>query len=254
MRLLLLVAAYLIAPSVIAQDAANNYYDPLEMAKARAALKSHHGDQINMLVLGERVEYHSSSGDPVVVWEGQGWIGKDEHKLWIKTEGEYDTKGEVFEEVELQALYSKAISPFWDFQVGLRYNAKPTPSRAYGTIGVQGLAPYWFELDAAIFVSQEGNISTRLEAEYELRITQRLILQPRVEINAGFSDDDDIRLGAGVSTSDIGLRLRYEIVRQFAPYVGIAWSNAFGETEDLQRAENINTSQLSLVAGVRFWF
>lgn len=254
MRLSLLLAAGLVISPVRAQLAADQYYDPVEMAEARTKLKSGHGDQINTLVIGERVEYHSNDGEPLIVWEGQGWIGRDEHKLWLKTEGEVDINAGAFEEAELQALYSRAIKPFWDVQIGLRHDVKPTPSRSYFALGLQGLAPYWFEVDAALFLSDEGDVSTRVELEYEIRLTQRLILQPRIEINAAFSDDDELGIGAGLATGDFGLRLRYEIIREFAPYAGIAWSSAFGKTKKFRRAQNEETNQLSIVAGLRFWF
>ncbi|MGR8948531.1 MAG: copper resistance protein B [Gammaproteobacteria bacterium] len=237
-----------------AQTAADAYYDPTEMANARQALKAHHGAQLNFLVLGERLEYQSNDGDPLVVWEGQGWLGRDEHKLWLKTEGEYTTQSDRFEEAEIQALYSRAISPFWDLQAGLSHDIKPDPSRSYFVVGLQGLAPYWFELDTALFLSNKGDVSMRLEAEYEFRITQRLILQPRIELNAAFSDDSEIGVGSGLSTAEAGLRLRYEFTRQFAPYIGIGWFSSFGETKDFQRADAEDTDDVSFIAGLRFWF
>jgi len=237
-----------------AQHAADAYYDPAEMAKARAALKESHGNQISSLILGERLEYHSNGGDPLMVWEGQGWIGRDLHKLWFKTEGEYETNEDRFEEAEVQALYSQAISPFWELQAGLRQDIKPDPSRTYAVFGAQGVAPQWFELDGALFLSNKGDLSARLEAEYEFRLTQRLMLQPRIELNAAFSDDHDIGVGSGLSTAQAGLRLRYEITREFAPYIGVSWARSFGETRDFQRLEGEDTNQASFVAGMRFWF
>ena len=135
-------------------------------------------------------------------------------------------------------------------QAGIRYDIKPNPSRSYAVIGLQGVAPYWFEVDVAVFLSNKGDLSARLEAEYELRLTQRLLLQPRLELNLAASDDDAIGVGAGLSTAQAGLRLRYEITREFAPYVGVSWSRAFGETAD--RATD--PRRTSFVAGLRFWF
>lgn len=240
--------------AAFAQHAADAYYDPAEMAKARQMLKAKNGAQWNSLVLGERFEYHSNGGNALAVWEGQGWVGGDVRRLWFKTEGEYDTSEDRFEEAELQALYSQAVSPFWDLQLGLRYDITPDPSRTYAVVGLQGLAPYWFELDGALFLSDKGDVSTRIEAEYEFRFTQRLLLQPRVEINAAFSDDNAIGVGSGLSTLEAGLRLRYEIKREIAPYVGISWSQAFGGTKALRRSNNEGVDQVSFVAGVRFWF
>lgn len=236
------------------QYAADAFFDPAEMAQARAELKANHGAQTNTLILGERLEAHTNDGKPVVVWEGQGWVGGDINKLWFKSEGEYATDNSKFEDAELQALYSRAISPFWELQVGVRQDIKPTPSRTHAVIGLQGLAPYWFELDGALFVSNKGNVSARLEAEYEFRLTQRLILQPRIELNGAFSEDRDVGVGSGVSSAEAELRLRYEFTRELAPYLGLSWSRSFGETKEYRRLEEEDTNQVSFVAGLRFWF
>jgi len=224
------------------------------MEKARQELTAMHGAQWNYLVLGERFEYHSNGGEPVAVWEGQGWLGGDVQRLWIKTEGEYASEDSRFEDAEIQALYSRAISPFWDLQAGLRYDITPNPSRTHAVVSLQGLARYWFEVDGALFLSDKGDFSTRLEAEYEFRLTQRLILQPRIELNAAFSDDAATGVGSGLSTADAGLRLRYEFKREFAPYLGVSWSRAFGDTRSFRRAEGEGSNQWSFVAGLRFWF
>ena len=253
-RLFIIFLVAFSASPTVAQNAADAYYDPAEMAKARAALKSGHGGQISTLILGERLEYHLDDGDPLTVWEAQGWVGGDIQKLWFKTEGEYETDEGRFEEAEVQALYSRAVNPFWDLQAGVRRDIQPDPSRTYAVIGAQGVAPYWFELDGQLFLSDEGKVSARLEAEYEFRLTQRWMLQARVELNGAFSDDEDIGVGSGVSTAEAGLRLRYEVSREFAPYVGASWNRAFGKTEDLIRAEGEDSDQFSWVAGIRFWF
>ena len=237
---------------VIAQNQTNTAYDPTEMAAAREALYQSHGAQITYLIAGERLEYQSNEGDPNVVWDGQGRIGGDVNKFWVKAEGEYSSDNDNFGEVELQALYSRAVHPFWDLQAGLRQGFKPDPSRTYGAIGLHGLAPYWFKLDGALFVSHKGDLSARVEATYDFRLTQRLLLQPRLELNAAFSDDSAIGVGSGLSTAEGGLRLRYEIAREFAPYIGLSWSRAYGDTADFRDASDIET--ISFVAGIRFWF
>ena len=242
------------ASSARAQRAADDYYDPREMAEARNALKASHGDQINSLLIGERLEYLSNESDPLILWEAQGWVGKDLRKLWVKTEGEFNLDDSEFEEAEVQVLYSRAISPFWDLQAGIRHDLEPGPSRSYAAVGVQGLAPYWFEVDAAIFLSDMGRLSGRLELEYEIRLTQRLIVQPRIELNAAFSNDRAIDVGAGLSTSDFGLRIRYEFICQFAPYVGLSYSRSYGDTKRFRRSDAGATDQLSFVAGVRLWY
>ncbi|MEL7453853.1 MAG: copper resistance protein B, partial [Pseudomonadota bacterium] len=223
-------------------------------AASRDALKKNNGGQTNSLILVERIESQIRNGDSEAVWEAQGWIGGDINKAWFKTEGEFSDEDSRFEEAELQALYSRAISPFWDVQFGVRHDFRPEPSRNHVVVGFQGLAPYWFEVDAQMFLSDQGDVSVRLEGEYELRLTQRLILQPRVELNAALSDDAKIGVGSGLSEADVGLRLRYEIRREFAPYVGVSWSRQFGATQALLVAEDRSIDEFAWVAGLRMWF
>jgi copper resistance protein B len=224
------------------------------MAKARALLKREHGGGTNFFVLGDRFEYQSNDGSPLLLFDGQGWWGTDRNKLWIKTEIEYDFGADRFEEAELQALWSRPIARYFDFQAGVRHDFEPDPSRTFGVIGVQGLAPYWFEIDAGLFVSGDGDVSARFEAEYELLLTQRLILQPRTELNFAVQSVPALDIGSGLSTAELGLRLRYEIRRAFAPYIGVTWTRSVGETADFVRAAGEDPSVVSFVAGLRFWF
>ncbi len=251
----LLLSSFVPLTTVVAAGkTADDYYGADAMAAARHAMKHHHGDQIVSFFSGERLEYASNEGTALTVWEAQGWIGKDISKFWFKTEGEYEFDDAVFEEIELQFLYSHAVSAFWDLQAGLRHDISPDPSRTFAVFGLQGLAPYWFEIDTSMFISHKGDVSARLEAEYELLLTQRLILQPRVELNLAFSDDQPRLSGSGLNDVEAGLRLRYEMVREFAPYVGINWSKAIGETANLVKQDGADTGSLSFVAGIRFWF
>lgn len=236
-----------------AQTAADEYYDPEAMAAARAALKENHGNQINSLVIAERVEYQSGDDADALVWEAQGWLGTDADKLWIKTEGEYEY-GEGTEEAELQLLYSRAISAFWDVQAGIRHDIEPAPDRSHLVLGVQGLAPYWFEVDAALFLSDNGKLSARFEAEYEIFLTQRLILQPRVELNLAAAGDEAIGIGRGFFDSVAELRLRYEFRREFAPYLGISWGGDFNDTAKLTERAGDDPRDFAVVAGIRVWF
>lgn len=247
---LLVLSLLAIAPSR-AQDQADEYYDPAEMAAARERLMHHHGDSLNYLLLAERLEGRLD-GERGAVWEAQGWIGRDISKFWLKTEGERE-EGET-SEAELQLLYSHAVAPYWDLQAGLRRDFQPGPSQNHLVIGLQGLAPGWFEIDAAAFVSEEGKAGARFEAEYDLRLGQRLILQPRLELNLAFSADEERGIGRGLHASELGLRLRYEIRREIAPYLGLAWRRAFGETEDLQRARGLDAGEFTVLAGFRFWY
>ena len=210
-------------------------------------------DQINTFVQVEQLEYRLTDGNDSVNWDAGGWIGEDYNKLWFKTEGEKVIDGKL-EEAEFQLLYSRQVSPFFDFQAGLRGDAKPEPVRAFGVVGLQGLAPQFFEVDTAAFVSNRGEVSARLEAEYEVLLTQRLILQPSVELNLAAQDVRERGVGSGINDIEFGLRLRYEVEREFAPYIGINWSRKIGETADFAEEEGEAVDALSFVAGVRFWF
>ncbi|MDJ0879085.1 MAG: copper resistance protein B [Halieaceae bacterium] len=248
-----IIGLVLLSVEVCAQTAADAYYDPEAMATARAALKAGHGNQVNSLLIAERMEYSWADSEDALVWEAQGWRGTDLNKLWVKTEGEY-VDGEGTEEAELQFLYSRAVSPFWDLQAGIRYDFEPSPSRSHLVLGVQGLAPYWFEMDSALFLSDEGKLSARLEFEYELLLTQRLILQPRVELNVAAAGDSAVGIGRGFFDSVAELRLRYEIRREFAPYLGISWGGDFNNTADLVKSEGGDPREFAVVAGFRAWF
>ncbi len=210
-------------------------------------------DDIFTFLQAEELEYRVQDGDDQVSWDVQGWAGTDYDKVALKSEGEHVIGGET-ESAEVQILYKRLISKFFDAQAGVRYDLKPDPSRAYGVIGLQGLAPYFFEVDANLFVSNKGNLSGRLEAEYELLLTQKLILQPAIELNFAFSEDRQIEVGSGVNDIELGLRLRYEIVREFAPYIGVHWEKKFGQTADFARSDGGEAASLSFVAGVRLWF
>ncbi len=234
-------------------SAANQYWDAAEMAKARRAVQEEHGASTTYFVQGDRLEYRTNEGNPLFLWDTQGWWGGDRNKLWLKSEGEYSFDDDAFEEVEIQGLWSHAITRFFDLQAGVRHDFAPGDDRTFGVLGVQGLAPYWFEVDAAVFVSDDGDVSARIEAEYELLLTQRLILQPRSELNFAAQDVAEHGVGSGLSTAELGARLRYEIKREFAPYIGIDWSRSVGDTADFIRADGGNPSSVSFVAGVRLW-
>jgi copper resistance protein B len=209
-------------------------------------------DPILTMVKIDQLEWRDTNGPDPIYTQGEAWIGQDLNKLWFK--GEYERRDGSTEEAELQALYSRGISPFWNVQVGIREDFKPEPSRSWIAFGFEGLAPYWFELDAALFVGESGRTGFRLEAEYEILFTQRLILSPELEVNAYGKNDLDTGTGSGLSDTEIGLRLRYEIRREFAPYIGINWHKKYGNTSDYAREEGESVSDTSLVIGVRAWF
>lgn len=213
-------------------------------------------DQMRLtFLLADRLEYRwGEDADPDArVWDVQGWIGGDYNRFWFKTEGEDEVRSGT-QAAEVQALYARRIAPFWYLQAGARYDAEPTPTRNFAVIGLQGLAVYWFNLEATAFVSDDGDASARIEAEYDLLLTQRLILQPRIETNYAFSEVQSAGVGQGVNDLELGLRLRYEIKREFAPYVGVAWTRQYGGTADLTRANGEDPKTLAVVAGVRFWY
>ncbi|QID17913.1 copper resistance protein B [Nitrogeniibacter mangrovi] len=198
----------------------------------------------------ERVDTHDAT---VTAWDAQARIGRDYDKLALKSEGDYGN-GRL-EEARTEVLWTHAIASFWDTQLGWRHDSGGTdPERDWLAIGVQGLAPYWFEVDATAYVGERGRSALRLSAEYELLLTQRLILQPRAEINVYGKRDEARGIGAGLSDALAGIRLRYEFSRQFAPYAGVEWSGRFGQTADLARQSGTRAKETRLVAGVRMWF
>jgi copper resistance protein B len=212
----------------------------------------HGDDPLLTTVIVDQLEVRDADGANPVALEAQLWIGKDLNKLWLKTDIER-RNGET-EEAEVQALYSRAITPFWDIQMGVRHDSKPTPTRTWGVIGVQGLAPYWFDIEAGLFIGKYGHTAARFSVEYELLLTQRLILSPDIEINVYGQNDLETGTGSGLADATAGLRLRYEIRREFAPYVGINWTRKFGNTADFVRSKSESPSDTELVVGFRAWF
>ncbi|MEZ5984088.1 MAG: copper resistance protein B [Parvularculaceae bacterium] len=249
-----LAASPIFAQTSVPGAQADAYWDKDAQAAARAALYKEHGGGTTYYVLADRLEYQSNEGDPLLLFDGQAWWGNDRNKLTLKPEIEYDFTADRFDEAEVQALWSRPIARYFDVQAGVRHDFVAGADRTFGVLGVQGLAPYWFDIDAALFVSGDGDISARFEAEYELLLTQRLILQPRTELNFAAQSVSEVRVGSGLSTAEIGARLRYEINRQFAPYVGVSWTRSVGETADFLRADGEDPGAVSFVAGVRLWF
>lgn len=223
-----------------------------EMADARQHARHEMGGMRTFFVMADRFEFQSGSEERLL-WDFQGWYGGDINKFWLKSEGEYLTDESELEDAEWQALWSRAISAYWNLQTGVRYDFEPS-GLAHGVVGFQGLAPYWWEIDAAAFVSQDGDLTARVEAEYDLLLTQRLVLQPRAELNLSASDVPERGLGSGITNMAIGLRLRYEVVREFAPYVGLEWQRSFGETADWVEADGGTDSDWVWVIGLRAWF
>lgn len=202
-------------------------------------------------VLVNELEWQRADDADVTAWDTHAWIGGDYHKLWLKTEGEH-AEGET--EARHELLWDRIVGRWWSAQVGVRHDMHEVSDRTWFAVGVQGLAPQWFEIDATLYLGGQGRTALRTSIEYELLLTQRLILQPQLEFNLYGTDDPDNGIGSGLSDVEAGVRLRYEIRRKFAPYVGVEWSKAFGKTADFAREENRETDDVRVVAGVRAWF
>jgi copper resistance protein B len=226
------------APPIPTDHAAERFYSPAVMAAARAQLMKEHGGGTAWVVRAEVAEHRFRNGDDAQAFEGQAWWGTDASKWVVKARGErVDRHG--WEKAELEGLKAWPIGPYFDLQAGVRYDLAPK-GRSYATVGFEGLAPYWFELQGAAYVSDRGDVSARAEASYDLRLTQKLILQPRLEADLA---------EAGAGRLEGGLRLRYEIKREFAPYVGVVRERAFGPA--LEAGERAGAT--AVVIGVSAW-
>lgn len=241
------------APAPPMDHYADRVFPAAEMTRSRTAMMHEQGGKSFNQVMFNLAEYQARQGRDGYRWDGEAWFGGDINRLWLKSEGEGAFR-EGVESAEVQALYSRAIGPYFNLQGGIRHDFKPSPSRDYATIGFEGLAPYMFEVEGALFLSTKGDVLGRLEGYYDQRITQRLILQPRVEFNLSAQDVPESRLGAGLTDAELGLRLRYEVRRQFAPYIGVSYLAQTGRTADFTRAEGKDPTTTSFVAGVRIWF
>jgi copper resistance protein B len=203
------------------------------------------------MVLLDQLEWREDGDDSPLAWDAQAWYGNDFTKLWLKTEGEHasgDNEGRV--EIYLDRLLAR----WWNIQVGARQDFGEGPGRTWAALGVQGLAPYWFEVEATGYVGEQGRLAATFSGEYEILLTQRLILQPKLELAAYSKDDPENGIGSGLANTELGLRLRYEFRREFAPYVGVVWTHLYGNTADLARDAGLDRDELQFVAGLRVWF
>lgn len=241
------------APPVPGSFYADRQFPSAEMAGVRHQSMREHGSTTTGTVQLNIFEYQAHSGRDGYRWDGEAWYGGDIDRLWIKSEGEGEFGGRL-DSGEIQALYSRAIAPYFNLQAGIRQDFGPAPRRTYAVLAIEGLAPGMFETEGSVFLSNKGELLVRLEGYYEQRITQRLVLQPRVEFNLAAQDIPENDIGAGPVNLEVGLRLRYEISRQFAPYVGVSYYRKFGETARLSRIAGEDVHATSFVAGVRFWF
>jgi len=204
----------------------------------------------------DQLEYSRNEGANLFLWAFTSWTGGDYNRFWIKSEGGVNATSNN-KEGEVQALYSLLVAPFWEAQIGARLDVLRSggknESRALFVVGLEGLAPYWFEVEPAIFVSHKGDISARFAATYDLRVTQRLIAQPSLEINSAIQDVPEFEIASGINDIGLDLRLQYELKREFAPYVGIAWTRKMGQTADLARLSGERVGTVAVVAGLRMW-
>lgn len=241
------------APEAPTDHAADTYYDPVEMARAREGLRYESGGMPNDMLMIDRLEWRPGPGQHGYNWEIEGWTGGDIDRLAIKSKGEGAFGGKA-EKIELQLGWLHAIDPWFNVRAGVRQDLQPRPNRTQAVLAIEGLAPYWFEVEGELFVSQKGEVTARGEASYDQRLTQSLILQPRAEVNLSAQDIPELETGSGLTSVELGLRLRYEIVREFAPYVGVNWEQKMGRTARYARDEDEKPGALRFVAGVRFWF
>ena len=236
------------------RHAADLYFDPADMAKARQTLRVENGDVRVTALYIDRLEARLADGEEGYGWEVEGFTGGDINRFWWKSDGEGAFDGSL-SGASVQALYSRAVAPFWDVQAGVKQDyRKEGPERTHLALGVQGVAPYWFEVGAAAYLSNKGDLTASVEAEYDLRLTQKWVLQPVAHLALSAQDVPELELGAGVTSISAGLLLRYEIKRELAPYVGVEWEGAVGETADLIRVRGGEADQTRFVVGLKAWF
>jgi copper resistance protein B len=203
-------------------------------------------------IIVDRLEGVNSRDDFSMTYDWQAWYGQDYNKLVVRAEGEIDQG--TFKNARNEALWAHALTAYWDTQMGVRIDSGLGTDRVWGAFGVQGFAPYWIYIEATAYVGEEGRTAFRLETEYDVLITQKLILQPRVEVNFYSQSDPSRLVSSGLSNIEAGLRLRYEIKREFAPYIGIEWASAFGSAADIIQFQGKQAEETRFVAGVHFWF
>jgi len=239
-------------PPVPTDHPADAFFPTERMARARAELM-HEGRWTGSAVMLDRLEVRSGSGHEGYAWKGSAWYGSELDRLVLATEGEgrFD---ESAERVEVQALWRHAISPYFNLEAGVRHDFRPEPRRTYAVLGVEGLAPYWIETEAQLYVSHKGDVHARLAASHDLRLSGPLVLQPEMEVNLAFQDVPQLGIGAGLERVEMGARLRYEIRPELAPYIGVNWERSFGGTARATRAAGERASTVTAVAGIRAFF
>ena len=252
---ILLAAAALSCPGAVAEaQTVSAPSSPPVMGRNQAAVMPPVMDNgVYAHALLDQFEGRIGGSDPAFRWDGQAWIGTDYNKLWLKSEGFAQGNGRV-EDGQHELLYDHAISTYFDLQGGLRTDLDSGTTRNWAAFGVQGLAPLFFDLEATGYVSDQGHLAARVVASYDLLLTQRLILQPEAELNFYSKADPGRSVGSGLSDVDAGIRLRYEISRKFAPYIGVAYQGKFGQSANFARQEGETAQGVRFVFGIRSWF
>lgn len=215
-----------------------------------------HDDPWFATVRSDRLEWRASEETPnsVLLWDVSAWVGDDEEKLYVESEGEWEEDHSEAESATVELLYGRSMSAFWDLRFGLRQDLEPEPERAFGVIGLTGIAPQWVETDLNLNVGETGDYRMDLESEYNLFLSQRLIVQPRLETEFAFRDQPELALGDGFTGLELGTRLRYEFHRKFAPYLGLSWESDLGETRDITQRAGSDPDAFFAVVGVKFWY
>ena len=229
----------------------------LSDADRAAAFPDVHGHALHdrggyFFVLADQFEWQVADRASGLSWDIKSWIGGDRDRVWLRSEGETD-RARV-DHTEAHVLYGRAVSRWWDLVGGVRQDVRPGPARTWAAIGVQGLAPQWFEVELTGYLDAGGRTHVRLETEYDLLLTNRLVLQPLVEVEIYGKADPERRIGAGVSAAEAGLRVRYEVRREFAPYLGLVWQRRFAGTADYARAAGEEVGGWRAAVGVRLWY
>jgi len=229
---------------------------PITEEDRRAAfpeLRGHatHDRAFNAFVLFDQLEWQSPSSARRLSWDTKGWFGTDTNRFWFRSEGERESGSGIG---EAHAFYGRAVARWWDLVAGIRQDVGGGPARTWAALGIQGLSPYWFDVEATAYVGAGGRTHVRFEAEYDLLVTNRLILQPLFETEIYGRSDPERHVGAGLSTIEGGLRLRFEIRRELGPYLGVVWNQKFLGTADMARSRGDHTGQTKVIVGLRTWF
>lgn len=237
-------------PPVITDALADGVYGAGPMQRARGVLAAEHGGSRVSKVQADMLEWAPDGN--AFSWDVEGWYGGDLNRFAFKSEGEGES-GEGVEAAEVQLLYSRAVARYTDLQFGLRYDLEPR-SRAYAVLAADAMFPYWFEAEGSLFLSEKGDLLARVEGSYDFRLAQRLVLQPRAELNFAAQDIPSSGIGSGLSNGEFGLRLRYEVRREFAPYIGVSYERTFGRSAEYARAAGKDVEATRFVVGLRTWF